>query len=266
MIRHPPRAPAWRRLLRIRNLLTALIVGVALVVSLEPRIGGVELEDRQIILALFAILALDMLIDRSTTLASIDETVQEVHEHLSGTLSASAVLKARRQLPRMEELIAPAARDLLVCGVNLEGVTGLTGMLRDKLRDGVAVRLLALDPDGDVLLFSSQFSDVDPSTRAEKIRNNLKHLQTSLVEWSLNQRGDCSLKVVDTFLATGCVMLDGSRRNGQIYVQHYLYHSSADVAPSVVLSRRRDRDWYTVYKSQIDTLWRSGRTYKAIAE
>jgi hypothetical protein len=52
-------------LAQLDNLAPAVIIAIAITISLEPKPFGIEISDRQIILALFALLGADAVIERS---------------------------------------------------------------------------------------------------------------------------------------------------------------------------------------------------------
>ena len=135
-------------LFQLDNLGPALIVAVAVVISLEPKPFGIEISGQHVILALFALLGIDAIIERSGRLKSLDSKLDALCRHLVGPVAADKVLRTRSSFDRMDVLLGRATRSIAIVGINLEGaVSGLSPIL-DLARTGGTIKLLAMDPDG----------------------------------------------------------------------------------------------------------------------
>jgi len=135
-------------LIQLDNLGPALIIAIAITVSLEPKPFGIEISDRHVILALFALLGADAVIERSGRLNSLNNKLDALSQQLIGPISASRVLRTRASFERMDVLLRSATRSITIVGINLEGaVIGLSPIL-SLARTGGSIKLLAMDPDG----------------------------------------------------------------------------------------------------------------------
>ncbi len=146
-------------LFQLDNLGPALIVVVAVVISLEPKPFGIEISGQHVILALFALLGIDAIIERSGRLKSLDSKLDALSRHLVGPVAADKVLRTRASFDRMDVLLGRATRSIAIVGINLEGaVSGLSPILdlAPALRhvslltvDAVLpVSVVAIDQDG----------------------------------------------------------------------------------------------------------------------
>jgi hypothetical protein len=261
MISRPPRSVAdssLRRLgsrtaalFQLDNLGPALIVIVAVVISLEPKPFGIEISDQHVILALFALLGVDAVIERSGRLKSLDGKLDVLSRHLVGPVAAEKVLRTRASFDRMDVLLSQATRSIAIVGINLEGaISGLSPIL-DLARTGGTIKLLAMDPDGVCIEASAAMSRVEPEIRRQKIRQNLDLIKTQLsTNLSKADLRHVSLLTVDAVLPVSVVALDQDDRQGSLVVQHHLTATQAEKAPMFVLSKKEDAEWFQRYLDQ----------------
>jgi hypothetical protein len=152
-------------LLQLDNIGPALIIAISVVIGLEPKPFGIEISDRHIILALFALLGADAVVERSGRLRSVDRKLDGLSEQLIGPVNADRVLRTRSSFERMDVLLADATRSITIVGINLEGaLTGLSSIL-DLARTGGTIRMLAMDPEGACIVPSAAMSGVDPESQ-----------------------------------------------------------------------------------------------------
>jgi hypothetical protein len=110
-------------LLQLDNVVPALIIVIALVVSFEPKVLGVEVSDRQITLTLFALLGVNAVIERSGQLHWMSNKIDQIVRHLDQEVSASRILRTRATFHRTEILVADAKRNVTIIGINLQAAT-----------------------------------------------------------------------------------------------------------------------------------------------
>jgi hypothetical protein len=251
-----------RGLFQVDNVVPVLIVIVAVVVSLEPRIFGVEFSDRQIILTLFALLGINAVIERSGHLRKIVDRIEHIAHAVDGDMSAGRALRNRSSFERTETLIADARRSLTIIGINLQAAVDAIPSILELAKRGVVVKLLAIDPDGESLAHSARMSGVDPDHRREQIRRNLNLIRNQL-ETRLGAvvRRKCSLLVADRIFPVGVIGIDADMRNGSLIVQHYLTETPAQRAPLLWLRRRSEPEWFSCYLDQCDACFGDAREW-----
>ncbi|MEV0619784.1 DUF5919 domain-containing protein [Nonomuraea sp. NPDC050404] len=242
-----------RALAQPGNIVPALVIAAAFTVSLDPKILGVEIEDRQVVLLLFALLAIDAVVERSGRLRRIDGHTKRIADHIANDSTASSVLRDRSSFERMGALVSDARRNVMIIGINLDGAMIALPELSALAKAEVAIRLLAMDPDGSCLESSAQMSHVHPEVRRQKIRQNLQLLRQRLDEQlpeAARRRVD--LRVVDQVLPVGVVGTDVDTSKGKLIVQHYLTAFPGERSPMIMLRRDVDETWFKRYLEQCE--------------
>lgn len=260
--RPPPRPAAHSSLLRrtrsrlaalfqLDNLGPALIIAISIIVSLEPKPFGIEISEQHIILALFALLGADAVVERSGRLKSMSNKLDALSKQLIGPVSASRVLRTRASFERMDVLLSIATRSITIVGINLEGaVIGLAPIL-DLAGTGGAIRLLAMDPDGGCITPSAGMSGVNSGIRRQKIQQNLNLIKNQLLS-NLSKRAlrHVRLCTVDAVLPISVIAIDQDTRQGSLIVQHHLTAMRAEEAPMLCLTKKDDPEWFQRYLDQ----------------
>jgi hypothetical protein len=240
-----------KALTQLGNLIPAIIVTVAVVVSLEPRPLGIEIPDRAVVLALLAFLGADAIVERSGRLYSMDQKLDAIRRDVAGPTAASKVLRTRASFDRMEVLLAQASRSITIIGINLEGAIIGLGQILELARAGGTVQLLAMDPDGACIPPTAAMSGVDPAVRREKIRQNLTLLRNPFAARLTGPaRRRVTLAVADKVFPVSIIALDAESQRGSLIVQHHLVAVSAEQAPMVLLSKQSDQAWFDRYLEQ----------------
>jgi hypothetical protein len=236
---------------RLDAVMPVVLVVAAVLLTLEPTIGGVSISDRQVVLAFFGFLGVDALVERTGRLRRIERHV----EFLAGMRPTSAgdLLRERSTFDRMDVIVSRARHSVLIIGVNLEGALACIGSLAAMARAGGTVRLLGMDPDGTALGPSAALSGVDPGLRRGKIIQNLELLRTELAaQLDPAELARISLLVADLALPLGAVGLDEGTREGSLIIQHYLAATSAEQAPLMWLYASADKKWFDRYLAQCE--------------
>lgn len=158
-------------------------------------------------------------------------------------------VKSRYQFERIEEIIAKAEKDVLVLGINLDGIVNMIEQFQLKERSELNVRLLALNPFGASI---EGFIDngIDIECRKSKIISNLHILN--------NKLGSCKnidIRVIDRFFTAGCIALDMQSTKGRIIAQQYLNNVGTADAPTLDI-RRENPLYFETYRHYLETLWR----------
>jgi hypothetical protein len=196
-----------RGMLRLDAVVPVVLVGAAVLMTLEPTVLGVTISERQIVLAFFGFLGIDALVERTGRLRRIERRLDAM---VAGTrarpATASDVLRSRSSFDRMDVLVAEARRSVLIIGVNLEGALACTAQLAELAEAGGTVRLLAMDPDGTALGPSATMSGVDPALRRGKIIQNLGLLRKEFAaRLDSVSRSRISLLIADQVLPLGAI-------------------------------------------------------------
>lgn len=237
--------------LRTDVLVPAVLVVLAILTSLEPKIFGVEISERQIVLGFVAFLGVDALIERTGRLQRIERSLNDLSRFVGGPVPAERVLRSRAAFERMDLLVGYARRSVLIIGINLEGAVAALTALSDLASSGGTVRLLAMDPNGSALAPSAEMAGVDPAIRRAKIIQNLDLLKSAFdARLTPAARSHVSLQIVDRILPVGVVGVDVESKGGRLIAQHYLVRTPAEHAPLLDLQRDVDGVWFERYERQ----------------
>jgi hypothetical protein len=252
-----------RDALGLDTVVPAVLVVAAVLITLEPTIFGVAISERQIVLGFFGFLGIDALIERTGRLRRIERRLDALTGMASRPASAGDVLRARGTFDRMDVLITPARRSVLIIGVNLEGALACTTQLVKLAQSGGTVRLLAMDPGGAAIVPSAAMSGVDPTLRRGKIAQNLGLLRKELTgRLDPAALARVSLLVTDQILPLGAVGIDEETSGGSLIIQHYLAGASVEHAPMMWLRAGADEPWYTRYLAQCDACLANAREWR----
>lgn len=252
----------FRGLLQTDTIVPLVLVAAAIIISLDPTVFGVSISERQIILAFFAFLGVDALLERTGRLYRIERRLDEVAGIAAGPIPAGRVLRARSSFERMDTLVAHADHSVLIIGINLEGAVAALSSLLELVRQGGTVRLLAMDPDGAALGPTAASAGVDATIRRQKIIQNLDLLKGQMARHlTAAQRKRVTLQIADVVLPIGVVGIDVEGRSGSLVVQHYLVATPADQAPLFELRRDLDQPWFDRYLAQCDACLKEARPW-----
>lgn len=103
-----------RAALGIDTLVPAILVAIAIIISLEPTIFGVTITDRQVILAFVGFLGIDAMLERTGRLSRIELKLDDLDQRVATRVSASEVLRTRASFERMDVLVGSATQSVLI--------------------------------------------------------------------------------------------------------------------------------------------------------
>jgi hypothetical protein len=252
-----------RGMLGLDAVLPVVLIVAAVLMTLEPTIFGVAIDEREIILGFFGLIGVDALVERTGRLNRIERRLETLASRTTGPVAAGKVLLPRSSFERMDVLAARARRSILIIGVNLEGALLCISTLLDLARTGGTVRLVAMDPNGAALGPAADMSRVDPAVRRQKIIQNLELLRAEFAaHLDPAARGRVSLMVADQVLPIGAVGLDEHTRGGSLIVQHYLTATAAELAPLIWLRAETDQPWFNRYLAQCEACVSGAREWE----
>ena len=73
------------------------------------------------VLALFALLGADAVIERTGRLYSLEKKIDALRRDISGPTPADSVLRTRSSFERMDLILGKAVHSITIVGINLEG-------------------------------------------------------------------------------------------------------------------------------------------------
>lgn len=171
--------------------------------------------------------------------------------HSSSTMVS---IKSRSNFERMEAIVGSAKSDIYILGINLEGALNLRDLLVEKSKNGVKIKLAALDPFGKSLDFF-KVNNVSSVVKREKIINNLNLL------YQYTQYPNIELRVVDNVFTSGCTGIDIETSAGRIVSQQYLFQVSTSEAPVLDIYADETPLCYNTYYQYLQNLWNIAKPY-----
>jgi hypothetical protein len=163
-----------------------------------------------------------------------------------------AVLRTRREIPRLEDM-GKDASEVLLAGASLISLVPYTYFFEQRLRTGGKLRFLLLDPNSDALAVWDMASRF-PHTRAdiERTLNNI----TEILRSTKPDAGQCEVRLSKVFLPFSLVAVNPATDEGRMIVEYHIYKSTLGERPHIMLTRDADRYWFDFYKDQYEQLWR----------
>jgi hypothetical protein len=152
------------------------------------------------------------------------------------------------------------ARDLFLVGVSLDrtlrnAYTPIEGFLAN----GGTLRVLVVDPRSD---WSIRIADrrAYQEHGLQQRRNHIEASIAAFLELRQRTRGKLDIRVTDDPLTFGATMIDGQDLTAatRIVVQHYSFKKREASEPNpVFVVRPADQKWFTDFREELETLWRS---------
>jgi hypothetical protein len=158
-----------------------------------------------------------------------------------------------------------SASSLLLIGLSMSRT--VRGISQDGLRvilsSGGSVRVLLLDPDNEELVKAASRHRVygaAPEGLKKRIQGSLDDLQ-DLAE---NIGGDLEIRVTSFIPHMSMNVIDASRPNGLIAVQHYEYKPAAEPAPIFCLTPS-DTMWFKHFAAEAERIWADGAPWPKLS-
>lgn len=170
-------------------------------------------------------------------------------------------LTSRGELPRLEELISEAKEEIWVSGVALDRVSTHTGLLNDRIRTGLRLRLLALDPQTGAVGGTSEYFGVE----IEELRARLKASLVTLDSRLMKTEPSCvEMRVVHHRPTFGYFIVDPNLAEGYITVVAYFYKvQGTDIPPMSLLPKKTEPDLFNIYLSDFESQWDNAEKWEA---
>lgn len=248
-----------RRLISLRNVIPFLIIVGAFLGTFTPTPFGLGRD--QLLLALLAFLAIDALVERLELLTNIEQDVEKLKKSMESQMGIRDFLRYRKDFPRLEHIIASAKREIWVSGFALDAMVTFVGIFQSRLKEGLKLRFLAIDPDGDAIQGASKYSLSRPEDTAGRVRSNLDALSKRLAQ---AEAGQVQIRVINQRPSLGYFIVDPTDNKGYMTVMSYIYQiQSSDQLPMFLLYKETDAHWYDVYLRDFQALWDDAREWKS---
>lgn len=204
-----------------------------------------------VVLALLAVLAYSQLKSRKQL------------QLIRRTQSADSAAILRRDF--LPDLIVrrASASDILLVGLTMtRTVQGMRSELPAILRNGGRIRVLVLDPADDLLMAVAD-RQRSHSQGVEYLKQRVLTTLEDLTRMRERVAGQLEMRVLSSIPTAGFSILDRSKPDGLVCVQHYEFHPDGEAAPVMSFSVG-DQPWYDHFAAEAERLWKAGTEWPLV--
>lgn len=247
-----------RRILTIVNniidygpiLLTVLVGAFATVRSINSHLDSNEL--LQWILGLLVLIASTQLVDRFRILRNTNKKLDQIIEFSNGSGGAKGFLLD--SMPDLRERVK-SAKSISISGVSLAGTSNLYHpILQDRLKAGVPMRLLMIDPAIDKPVADVAVYRIDKTQDASVLRRSVNYsLETFSLLSPFDQKRKLKIRLLPFPTIYGIWILDYGTNEAEVWVELYSFRQTPE--PAFQLKPGRDGVWYEFFVNQFEKMW-----------
>lgn len=187
----------------------------------------------------------------------VRERLTDINDRLTG---ANTLLYD--EIPfQAKEAVISEAKEIIVIGITLNRfVVTFYSHLEEKVRSGQKVKVLLVEPNSEAIRLIPQrvYRPTSEKLLSRKIMDSIELLHSlktaapDLVE----------VRTLDFPIPFGCVASNIDLQNSSILIEYYSYKTPTDT-PCVLLSKKKEPHWHSVYRTQVLNLWDAGKTWTA---
>ncbi len=234
------------RLLPLVAILSGLILEVLSYTKYLPLTTG-----EQIILGILILLSVDTLVERTHSLARIENKIDNLVR-----VSPQLFFKQREDFPPLRERLE-AADQIAISGLSLATMkTSHFGLVQRKLEEGCHIKLLVLNPENEGILNLASKSFIETQNVMDlknEIKATLNQYEGLLREYSSTNA--LEIRVMDEFPPCSFILTDWDNLRGCIKAELYLSHITSTERPHFTLMKNQDRKWFEIFKNNFDSQW-----------
>lgn len=194
----------------------------------------------------------------------IRERLTSTNGKVNSRTSTGAGTVLLQEYPSQFQTDLENAKEIWLVGVSLGSmINEQYSLLESKIKQGIPLRILVRDPNGETFRFVSRHS-YTPIT-PEQVKTKILLTLSRLCELKRIAPSDIEIRVLDHYFLLGMCVLDPSMPSGKIYIEYYPFKMAKAGQPKLVISRL-DTYWFDFYKSQLETLWKTSNTWKCSKE
>jgi hypothetical protein len=227
-------------------LIPAAIFCIAALLLRFPEVGGIGIQ--KITLALLALIGLEFLLERLTYL----ERIPDIERTVASLDARHNCFGTRGTFGSTDDLLRSAQSELFLSGLNLTALTSLIGILEQKARAGVRIRLVAAHPDKRLIDEIALYFGEDGPAFMKRLEANL-----SVLDSQLQQKYPTRVSIRTTSFrpSFGYAASDPESNSGFIRVEPYTCRSSMVSRPMMQFTKRTRPGEFIVYLDDLRALW-----------
>jgi hypothetical protein len=150
---------------------------------------------------------------------------------------------------------AATAREVCICGIhNSLAIVPHMGFLRRRLRDGMKMKVVLLDPKSRNTGIWDGITNKETGFTRREIESSLSALRTLDSE----QGGLVEVKLVDVILPFSMFGVDIDQPSGVITVEFQSFGVATDQRPHILVSQVDADEWYPFYRDQFGMIFNYG--------
>lgn len=229
-----------KRLFILSNVvpIVTIVLGIAASSGLTDRWYSPD----KIMIALIALIAMQLLIERLGVLDSIYETLQQ----RSHGISIELLSRTDKGFEHFSDFVKNA-KEVMVIGVDLAFMAKATAwFIKEALKDGMNLKLIMIDPETTGQMKDSINNHDErntPGSLAHEHVQSAKDVIESLKTFATPQiKGRLEIKAREGIPSPSLTLVNPTKSNGKIRVELKLYKRNQGSVPYFVLTRTNN--WY----------------------
>jgi hypothetical protein len=210
------------------------------------------------VLGVLGLIAVSGLWERNRKLRRIEDIAKEGRDLILRRLTGKAYAKDFFLTDKFVSRKAFESADVIyVSGMTLTRTTRTYAEVwEERLRAGATIKIMILEIDNNLLKELILRSSGD--TNIEYWKNKLQVVQSLIrnTAETPENKGKLELGKLPYIPSYGITLIDPDKPNAHCIVELY-HHESSKLNPTFELSRSSDPEWFSFFKEQFDTMWRS---------
>lgn len=248
-----------QRIFKRNNILILVLISVALLsVVGVPQSFGITSD--KIILAMLAILALDVIIERIGYLDRIETHLLDIESKVESKVSADELFKARKQLPSFDFLLEQG-EIFWIGGKNLVGLLNNYGrQIQKAANEGKKFRFLIHNPNKSALIeiqSASSYTHSSVKTLEQKLQEAIFIFGDLL---NNTPKDSIEIRLTDSLLTNAYLIIDSKKAYGHMIVEFYNYQISSGEQNSLYLKKQSEDRIFNYYLRRFESRWKKSET------
>lgn len=213
-----------------------------------------SLTAEKVTLVLLTMIGMEFLLERLVYL----EKLPRMDETLSSLEGSHNCFGLRGTFGTTEEMIKSAEKELFFSGLNLNALTNLIGLLEEKAKQGVKIRLLAVNPEHRLISEIAEYFKEDGPAFEKRLEANLSVLCSRL---QAKYPSQVTLSTISFRPSFGYAACDPESALGFIRVESYTCFSSQITRPMMQFKKRSRPNEFALYFNDLKNIWDAAEIY-----
>jgi hypothetical protein len=216
-----------------------------------------SLSAEKVTLVLLTMIGLEFLLERLIYL----EKIPRVSDTLSSLEGGLNCFGYRGTFGTTEDMLKSAKAEIFISGLNLNALSGLFGLLEEKAKLGLKIRLLAVQPDPRLIGEVSEYFGEDKEAFEKRLDANLSVLSSRLQR---KYSTSVELRTTQFRPSFGYAACDPESANGFIRVESYTCRSFQTTRPMMQFKKQNRPSEFTLYYDDLKNLWKLAKPYQTL--